>query len=193
MTSSFHTLSPKDKFMVLGEYLGATIILISICTLFALQKIPRRVFLLFLVGLSLASVWEFAHELLGKTILRKGPALSTIPGPVYALLHSVYDAMLFLLGTALCYGASYYFLRDDQKVRAHLGTCSPLLLLLLFSYGVGQELLVEHLCNNNWWTYTISTWNPVLISPNITTVPVVEWAVAIVIYACFQILIFRKM
>ena len=187
-------LSPSETFTVVGEYAGAVLAIAAVCTLHALKKLPRPLFHLFWVGFLLACVWEFAHEIGGSAIITKSKAIQAyIPGPIYALLHSVYDACLFLLGTGICYGVlSAYYRGDHRRVKQGLSKFSPALFFIFVAYAVGQELVVERVFNGKWWNYTVSRHNPILIKPNITMLPVLEWLVASILYYAIQTCLYKS-
>ncbi len=191
---SISSLSSKEVVFVAGEYLGAFVVLATVISLFVLKKMNKQLFILFWVGFALACIWEFSHEVLGAKILTKGKALSTIPGPIYALLHSTFDALLFLGGTGICYGLAYAMSNKQQptqpQIHETLGQFSIVLFLAIFVYGVGQEIVVEALFNNSSWKYTVGKYNPVIIRPNVTLVPVMEWVIAIILYYIVQTVVY---
>lgn len=177
---------------VVGEYLAPTVFLLTMVILLCAKKIHKS-FILMIVGFALGSIWEWAHYCIPNFIKVKDDIDKHIPGPVYCVLHSLHDSMLFVLGYALC-----YFILNGKPFNNMDNSIASL--LILFTFFVSVEIIVEIVFNLRIWTYKTDERNPSLMEfeTNIMNVkrqhvvnvwPVFEWIIATFVFWIFCIYI----
>lgn len=183
--SSVQMITPSRLAFVIGEYAVPMIFLVIMTVLFIKEKI-RKAYYLYWIGFFLGSIWEWAHYFIPNFIKVSEDIEEYIPGPVYNMLHSFHDAMLFAAGYALCY--LIFKGKPFSTPGRAIGS-----LLVLFLFFVSIEILVEILFNRSIWTYTTDERNPALIEfttciggnmrDHVVNVwPVYEWVIATCVF-----------
>ena len=174
---------------IAGEYLAPIVTIILLTALYCKKKI-KKAYILFWIGFLIASIWEWAHwAIQNPKFITVDPYIEKyIPGSVYNVLHSLHDAMLFVIGYFLCYLVF--------KKRAFRGCNIIFSFLIQFVFFVGIEIVVEILFNGRVWTYTTDGRNPAIIRFNATgrehivnLWPVLEWVFASFVFTVFEICI----
>lgn len=170
---------------VVGEYLVPIGFLITMVVLMCM-KIIDKAFILMLVGFVLGSIWEWAHYFIPGFIRVSEDIDRFIPGPVYPILHSLHDSLLFTIGYGLCY--LIFNKNPFGTVQNAVGS-----LLVMFTFFIIVEIIVEIVFNRNIWTYRTDSTNPELFSFEtnimgkkrkhvVNSWPVYEWILATFIF-----------
>ena len=189
------SITPERMTFVVGEYLIPMIFLVCMTVLFVKKKI-RKAYFLYWIGFGLGSIWEWAHYFIPNFINVSPDIEKYIPGPVYNTLHSFHDAVLFVIGYALC----YWIFRGKpfETISKSIGS-----LVILFIFFIGVEITVEIFFNNSIWLYTTDERNPALFEFTtgsgsnekkhiVNCWPVYEWVVATLIFWVFCFFIKQK-
>jgi hypothetical protein len=127
-------------------------------------------------GFAVGSTWEFTNYFLGNTYHAMKVAWP-MPMITLHLLHTFWDAGLFIIGYWLC----LFILRTTNCCTRFRWTE----VAIMWLWGVGQEFTVELMGNGVIWEYQVLSWNPVWITiggQGYTLVPQLIWAIAPVIY-----------
>ncbi len=127
-------------------------------------------------GFAVGSTWEFSFYFLGNTI---HTMKADWPMPIITLhlLHTFWDAGLFIIGYWLC----LLILRTPD--------CCTMFrwieLIIMWLWGACQAFVVELLGNGVIWEYNVKSWNPVWITigdQDYTVLIQLIWAAAPVVY-----------
>lgn len=179
------------KIFIVGEYLFPLLFIVFMTVLLYTKKI-KNAYILFWIGFLLGSVWEWSHYILPNFITVAPDVESHIPGPVYNILHSLHDAMIFTIGYFLCYLA----FGDNAFTNVNNSVFS---FFIMFAFFLTVEVLVEIFFNRNIWYYTTDERNPAITFETnlfktkrvhaINFWPVAEWIIASVLFwvACIAI------
>ncbi len=136
------------------------------------NKISRSLWLTYLYGIVLTSIWEVSFGLAGDSFL-----IFKFNNPLgfsVHILHAFWDSIILL------FGMYFIHIRNDNE---YSGLKQ---LLILTIYGLIQEFIVEVMFNDTYWYYkTDNKMNPVLFSLNgveYTWVPFLVWAMFPILY-----------
>ena len=181
------------KWIIIGEYLLASILVSTLLALIYTQKY-KTVTLLYVCAIFLSSIWEFAHYVAGPNFIDTNCEIKQyICDEVYALLHCLIDGLIFLVITGLVY-LLYRVCKGHSWALNKLATFSCVTLFLYVFFGITQEIIVEVLCQNRVWKYKSSKINPVVFkikNREFTLIPFVEWIIFPIIYFIISTLIFQ--
>ncbi|MBU3915998.1 hypothetical protein KKA14_10730, partial [bacterium] len=139
-------------------------------------RIQRKHLWLMIWGFAVGSTWEFAFYFLGDT-LHAMHVKWPMPIITLHLLHTFWDAGLFIVGYWLC-----LLILGTQNC---CKTFRWIELTIMLLWGVGQEFVVELLGNGVIWEYKVQSWNPTWITigeQGYTLLPQLIWAVAPIVY-----------
>lgn len=132
-------------YFCLGEYLFSSAIVAG----FVIQP-NRRNLILFLIGTMIGSIWEFANMIGGDHLLIVNENVTKyIPPGMYAILHSVDDGALFMLGYLIAYMVN----RSKNRV---------VMFSVMLCFYLLQETIVEVIFTDRVWSYVTSDWNPII-------------------------------
>jgi hypothetical protein len=127
-------------------------------------------------GFAVGSTWEFTFYFLGDTIHTMHTEWP-LPIVTLHLLHTFWDAGLFMVGYWLCLSI---LKTTDCCTRFRWSELGIMLL-----WGAGQEFVVELMGNGVIWEYRVYDWNPVWLTvgeQGYTVLPQLIWVVAPIIY-----------
>jgi hypothetical protein len=136
------------------------------------NRISRSLWLTYLFGIALTSIWEISFGLAGDSFL-----IFKFNNPLgfsVHILHAFWDSIILL------FGMYFIHIRNDNAY------CGIKQLVLLTIFGLLQEFIVEVLFNDKYWYYkTDNKLNPVLFTLNgveYTWVPFLVWATFPILY-----------
>ncbi len=135
----------------------------------------------FWLGFWLGMSWELAFFLVGPAFSADPPYRLAVSFPFHPaaqpILHSLWDAALFLVGAALV----RKLCRPPHFARPRLAELG-----VLIAWGQAQELCVELLASGSGtWTFIPRPWNPALFTwgvGHVTLVPQLIWLIAPILF-----------
>jgi hypothetical protein len=176
-------LNGLDYFFLIGDFTVAIALLFFFVIARNNNQISKEYYMLFWIGSIIGATWEFTFLFLGDDFLHSVKIWPYgLNGWPRKLSHSIWDGGLFMVGIYLCEkylkGPLFKSFNKDE-------------LLVMLSWGIFQELLVEYLFNGRVWIYEPLPWNPIIIptilgsaplSPGYTLIPQAVWVVAPIIF-----------
>ena len=136
------------------------------------NKISRSLWLTYLFGIALTSIWEISFGLAGDSFL-----IFKFNNPLgfsVHILHAFWDSIILL------FGMYFIHIRNDNAY------CGLKQLVLLTIFGLLQEFIVEVMFNDKYWYYkTDNKMNPVLFTLNgveYTWIPFLVWTTFPILY-----------
>ena len=171
-----------DYFFLFGDYFVSLSLLVYFVRAYQKQYMSKYLICAFFVGCFIGSTWELTFHFLGDTFLHPIKVWPWgLDGLPKKLSHSVWDGGLFMIGAWLCikFVPGPHFTKFNSRE-----------LVIMESWGIFQELLVEYLFNGRVWVYEELSWNPVIIPPlpgsattiGFTLIPQAVWVVAPVVF-----------
>ncbi|MBN2228290.1 MAG: hypothetical protein JW779_01780 [Candidatus Thorarchaeota archaeon] len=180
-------LEPINYVFMIGDFAVAGLLIAYFSWAYSKGKIPKSYFCMFWIGCLIGATWEFTFYFLGDSF-----AHATVEWPwglsgwPKKLSHSIWDGGIFMVGVWFCLkllGPESRFIKWNWREFS-----------IMWSWGIGSELLVEYLFNGRVWIYEPLPWNPVIIPPlpgsattvGYTLIPQAVWVIApIVFYLIF--------
>jgi hypothetical protein len=186
-------LNNIDYFFLIGDFTVA----IALVFLFIIYRqkflISDQYSTLFIIGCIIGASWEFTFLYLGDEFVHSVKVWPYgLGGWPRKLSHSIWDGGIFMAGIYLCkkYLQGPLFLSFNKNE-----------FLIMFTWGIFQELLVEYLFNGRVWIYEPLPWNPVIIPalpgsatlcPGYTLIPQAIWVIAPIIFYLVCLKVFQK-
>ncbi|MDP6878562.1 MAG: hypothetical protein QGI18_08185 [Candidatus Marinimicrobia bacterium] len=184
-------MNTLDYFFLIGDFSVAIILIIGFVFANKNNWISSEYYRLFWVGCVIGASWEFTFLFLGDEFLHSVKVWPYgLNGWPRKLSHSIWDGGIFMVGIYLC----------KKYLKGPLFTLfNKNELMIMLSWGIFQELLVEYLFNGRVWIYEPLPWNPIIIpklpgsallSPGYTLIPQAIWIIAPIIFyfICLKIM-----
>ena len=180
-----------DYFFLIGDFTVAIALLIGFIFAKKNNLISSAYYKLFWIGCFIGATWEFTFLFLGDEVLYPVKIWPYgLSGWPRKFSHSIWDGGIFMLGIYFCQkylkGPLFQSFNKNE-------------LLIMLSWGIFQELLVEYLFNGRVWIYEPLPWNPIIIpplpgsaylSPGYTLIPQAVWVIAPIVFyfLCLKIM-----
>lgn len=128
---------------------------------------------LFVLGCFVGLTWEIGFFSQGPVFNNDPLYVLHSPFPVHPMLqpfaHALWDGAIFWIGVRLvfliCGAASFTVFRLKE-------------LAVLLTWGISSALIVEVGASSSGWAYVPRWWNPVILVPDITLLPLLVWIIA---------------
>lgn len=164
------------KTILLLDIITAMILFLTLTSLSIFKILPLKMYLWFLTGLFLGTIWECCHSLIPNFIFMK-KNLDVNHMFLYTVAHSIWDGFILFLSAFIVIGL----------LKISISSAASLILILIF--GLSFEVIIELLFNGTVWTYNENLkYNPVLFrisTVGFTLWPFLEWILAPILFWTF--------
>ena len=186
-------MNALDYFFLIGDFTVAIALLIGFVFASKNNWISSEYYTLFWIGCFIGASWEFTFLFLGDEFLHSVKVWPYgLSGWPRKLSHSIWDGGIFMVGIYFC----------EKYLKGPLfKSFNKNELIIMLSWGIFQELLVEYLFNGRVWIYEPLPWNPIIIptlpgsallSPGYTLIPQAIWVIAPILFYIICLKIMKK-
>ena len=186
-------MNALDYFFLIGDFTVAIALLIGFVFASKNNWISSEYYTLFFIGCFIGASWEFTFLFLGDEFLHSVKVWPYgLSGWPRKLSHSIWDGGIFMVGIYFC----------EKYLKGPLfKSFNKNELIIMLSWGIFQELLVEYLFNGRVWIYEPLPWNPIIIpqlpgsallSPGYTFIPQAIWVIAPILFYIICLKIMKK-
>ena len=172
-----------DYLFLVGDFTVALALFFGFAIAKSKDLLSKQYYMLFIIGCLIGACWEFTFLYLGDEFVHSVKVWPHgLGGWPRKLSHSIWDGGIFMVGIYLCrkylQGPLFQSFKKNE-------------LLIMMTWGIFQELLVEYLFNGRVWIYEPLPWNPVIIPslpgsaqlcPGYTLIPQAIWVIAPIIF-----------